>query len=855
MDKINTLNLRKNGFSLYGKKNYPPHIQLEPIHQLISLKFSLSTQTVEGFVTTTIKANVEGADSIVFNAEDIQIEEIFDVDDNEIIWAYDGNKIDIQWSKPFSKAEKRLVRIAYSLLEPIAGLYFSYPDAKYPDAPKYVVMDLESERARYWLPSLDHPTVRCTIDFFITAKSNYTILANGAIIDEQHHADGTKTVHWEEKFPCPSYLITIAIGDFVKYTDESVDVGAGTIPVEYYASTKYTPEDLKRSFDRTPAMLDWFYKKLKVPLEWEKYYQITTAEYSGAMENITLVTWNDFAVLDDILCKELAHRIDGVNVHEMAHSWFGDMVVIKEFAHTWLKESWAVYMEVIYLEENSIMEDALYELYCDAQSYKNESDSKYARPIVTNEYDTSWSMYDSHTYPGGAWRLHMLRHIVGERFFWDATIDYLRDFKGKVVETIDFQRKLEQHSGLDLNKFFDQWLYSPGYPKLECSFNYDKTTKMCSLKVKQKQEDDKKGIKLFEFPLEVSFQMNDSSILHKTFKVEDEEHTFYFACDTKPDVITIDPDYKLLCSLSFNPGTDLLINQLKTINYIAKIRAAKELSKEGKLKGLQAIFDTYSSELHRGLKIEYGKALAKSPSFKGIEFLLTILETESDPTVLQSLISTLESTRDSSVFTAMKKILNREEVLYLAFSSALQVIGSQRTDEALNYLLSYTIPHDYKQIIEEGLFQALGKTRKEKAITHLSDLIPYGIKSKSLRSSIVTALGEASLWADKPLKSKVIDEFIALLKQDKHVSVCLGAVRALVKLETKRAASAIEGFKTRLPKQFYPYIDRLLKKLKTNEKKEEELKALRKEFDEMKNLLKKLTARIDELEALSKKEE
>ncbi len=91
-----------------------------------------------------------------------------------------------------------------------------------------------------------------------------------------------------------------------------------------------------------------------------------------------------------------------------------------------------------------------------AKAYIKETNSKYMRPIVTRVYDSSWAMFDRHTYPGGAWRLHMLRHLLGDESFWAGVRKYVKDYSGKTVETEDFRKYLEDASGLNLNKFFDQ---------------------------------------------------------------------------------------------------------------------------------------------------------------------------------------------------------------------------------------------------------------------------------------------------------------------------------------------------------------------------------------------------------------
>ncbi|MHA1921097.1 MAG: hypothetical protein ACTSWX_15215, partial [Promethearchaeota archaeon] len=155
------------------EKHYRPSLELEPINQDINLKFDLPNKKAEGIVTTTIKANGVNANHIIFNGIDLEIQSVKGPEK----WDYDGKKINLYWEKTFNKGEKRDVTIEYRINDPISGMYFSYPDEKYPNRSKFVVTDNESIRARYWLPCVDHLSIRCSIDFHLTSDKSHFILA------------------------------------------------------------------------------------------------------------------------------------------------------------------------------------------------------------------------------------------------------------------------------------------------------------------------------------------------------------------------------------------------------------------------------------------------------------------------------------------------------------------------------------------------------------------------------------------------------------------------------------------------------------------------------------------------------
>lgn len=72
--------------------------------------------------------------------------------------------------------------------------------------------------------------------------------------------------------------------------------------------------------------------------------------------------------------------------------------MIRHFEHVWMKESWATYMESVWVEDHKSQDEFRYTMYLDLLSYVEET-KKYVRPIVNRTYASSWSMYDAHTYP------------------------------------------------------------------------------------------------------------------------------------------------------------------------------------------------------------------------------------------------------------------------------------------------------------------------------------------------------------------------------------------------------------------------------------------------------------------------
>ena len=316
---------------------------------------------------------------------------------------------------------------------------------------------------------------------------------------------------------------------------------------------------------------------------------------------------------------------DQVNIHEMAHSYFGDLVVCRDFAHAWLKESWATYMETCWLEDSKGSDEQLYDLYSNAQRYIEEVQDSYARPLVTRTFTSSWQMYDRHLYPGGACRLHTLRHEIGDALFWQAVTEYLQTFRDQVVETHDFQRMLEKHAGRSLQKLFDQWVYTPSYPQLKVTFSFDAERHVGSFTIEQKQVDEKAQIPAFELNTEIAWTIGGEDFNQK-IALTAARHTFQVAMSQDPEQVRFDPCWKVLHSLDFDPGATKLKEQLsKAKDVPGRIHAAEQLAKTGKRADLRAVQAAYGGETFWGVRCEMIKALASSKSEEGIAALVGII--------------------------------------------------------------------------------------------------------------------------------------------------------------------------------------------------------------------------------------
>ena len=827
-----------------AEPHHAPDLRLEPSHLDLELTLDIDGRRAHGRVVHTLVARTDGPTELTLNAVGLDITQVRDADERALSWHYDGQRLVVLWADGIPREDTRRVEVEWSVEQPLTGLMFSGPDAMYPKAPRWAATDHETERARHWLPCVDHPSVRTTLDIAVRAERDLTILGPGLLRGEDDHGDGTKTARWRLEQPCPSYLLCIAVGDFARYDAEPVN----NRQISYFAPAPFTAEDLGRTFAPTPQMMRWMQDRLGVDFPYPKYFQFAAYGIGGAMENISLVSWEARFMTDPLFHEEWGWLVDIVNLHEMAHSYFGDHVVCRDFSHSWLKESWAVYMEVVWLNDTLGADARDFHLHEKRIAYFAESDTSYARPIVTRMFDSSWDMFDRHLYPGGAVRLHMLRCRLGEPDFWAGVRAYIEQYGGGVAETSDFRRVMEQASGQTLTGFFDQWLTSPGYPKLKASFSWSGERSELSLTIEQTQVDAERGIGLFDLPLEVAFETADGWVKRR-IDITQNRHVLSLPLDARPTQVVLDPEGALVFGLEFAPGEDLLTRQLASgPSMAARLQAAALLAKKPTTVAVAALRETAASDPFWGLRLAIGRHLGGAGTRTAADALAELLLAESDPQVMSALTTAAGKMREASLESALREWLGRPDRPYLAAACAFASLGAQRGDMAANeaLLLAGVDDDSLHGLRRRGALQGLAAQRTRAGREVLTTRMSYGADSHYVRGVAAEAFGRSARYGDAAEREDAVGRLTDLTR-DPVYGVRMAAARGLAALGEAGGRHGLAAVETTLAQQDVPRVRRAGKALAGSGPATSTVKASQR-TEALEDELRKLRHRLEALE-------
>jgi aminopeptidase N len=252
----------------------------------------------------------------------------------------------------------------------------------------------------------------------------------------------------------------------------------------------------------------------------------------GGLENAGAIFYYENAITG---------KCDNENLiaHEIAHQWFGDAVTEADWNHIWLSEGFATYMSHIYTEFKYGRDRMIQGMINDRERIYNYSQEHPFSPIVDTTITDFYALLNRNSYEKGSWVLHMLRYQTGEENFWNGIREYYKQFRNRNAVTEDFQKIMESVSGKNLSAFFKQWIYTPGYPRIEGSWNYDQTKKEIRMTLRQTQHE----FGIFILDLEIGI---DTPTKHNPYLVQltisKQEETFRIPAANQPSNIIPDPN-------------------------------------------------------------------------------------------------------------------------------------------------------------------------------------------------------------------------------------------------------------------------------------------------------------------------
>jgi aminopeptidase N len=382
------------------------------------------------------------------------------------------------------------------------------------------------ENARRWIPSIDHPSDKATVDFVVTAEDRYEVVAPGRLAETRSRHDGRRTTRWSEAVPVPTYCMVIGLAEFqVTHMGE-----ADGVPVSAWVYPEDAPR-AARKLARSALVLERF-SDLVAPFPFEKLAHVQSSTAWGATEYASAVFYSEKHFRGE-------DASDGVVAHELAHQWWGDSVTPADWDDLWLSEGFATYFHGLFLEALGGA-PALREHMARAAATVREANAKKAGAVVDPAVAEPTAKLSAFAYQKGAWVLHMLRRKLGDEAFFRALRRYYAAHAGGTATTEDLRHALEAECGLDLAAFFHQWLLRPGLPELGLAWRWDETARQAVLEVAQVQAGEP-----YELELDLAFRLGEG-VERRAVALRGARETLRVGLPAPPEAVEADPEGWLL---------------------------------------------------------------------------------------------------------------------------------------------------------------------------------------------------------------------------------------------------------------------------------------------------------------------
>jgi aminopeptidase N len=857
-------------FELPGARpHYNPDRPGQVKHIFLDLALDIPNKSFQGICTITLTPIRRSINQLVLDAVNLNIESV-QVDKTPQTFDYDGEQLHIQLQTPTETGQDIKVAIAYSVEKPQRGLYFISPDQHYPNKPTQVWTQGEDEDSRFWFPCFDYPGQLATSEIRVKVPKPFIAISNGELIATEE-AGEDKIYHWFQQQVHPTYLMTLAVGDFSEIRDEW-----NGKPVTYYVEKGYE-EEARRSMGKTPQMIEFFSEKFGYPYPYPKYAQVCVDDFIfGGMENTSTTLLTDRCLLDERAALD-NQRTESLVAHELAHQWFGDLVVIKHWSHAWIKEGLASYSEVFWTEHEYGKDDAAYYLLGEARSYIYEDSSRYRRPIVTHVYREAIELYDRHLYEKGACVYHMIRTELGDELFWKAIQTFVQDNAHNTVETIDLLRAIEKATGRNLLFLFDQYVFRGGHPAYKVAYSWDADSQLAKVTVTQtqaKEGNNGSNNELFDLKIPIAFgftengesgsrnadQLPIANFKTFTLRVHEREQSFYFPLEKKPQFISFDFGNNYLKTVALEYPIPELKAQLQSDpDPVSRIYAAKALAKKGGLEAVKALSDALTDDSFWGVRAEVAKQLAQVKLDQVTDALIVGLKDE-DARVRRSVVEALSKVKMTASYDALKQLLETGDASYYVEASAARALGGMvsatlkdKEDEALELLTNVLRERaGWNEIVRGGAIAGLSQIKSSPvALQVILEYTTPGIP-QPLRLAAIRALGAIST-GQTPNNTEWILEQLEELSGETFFLTQIAIVGALEQMETAKAIGVLQSLAQQTPDgRVRRYAEEAIQKVQSNVGSDQAVKQLREELDQLKKENQELKSRMENLEAKSK---
>jgi aminopeptidase N len=757
-------------------------------HYRIEVGFDWAAKSVSGTTTITLRPLQSDLKEVQLDAGQMKISAVRLATGAALDYRYDdGEHLFVTLDRAYPISADVSIAVSYTAT-PQKGLTFITPTPDEPSRPNQIWSQGESQDNHYWFPCYDYPNDKATSELIAHVEDGYQVISNGALISNAPDPERKlRTWHWKMDKPYSSYLTSIIVGKFAEVREEVKGV-----PVVSYVYADEV-ENARLSFAKLGQMVAFYSERIGVDFPYAKYAQTTVRDFGGGMENITATTLTDTTVHDKRAHLDVSS--DGLISHELAHSWFGDLLTCRDWSQLWLNESFATFMEATWTEHDLGRPDYLYEMHGNQQAALSAWTQGNRRPIVAYRYPNPDALFDAYPYPRGGATINMLRFVLGDEMFWRAINHYVKKHAYQNVETQNLVIAIEEATGQNLQWFFDEWLYRMGQPEFTITSTYDEAAQAVKLAVKQTQKADAErpwfqSPEFFTLPVDVAITTASGEHVSRVW-IDAKEKEFTLKVDSRPLIVNFDRGNIWLKQVKFDRSEEELAYQLlHDTDVMGRVRAAIELRTHNSTPAINALSRAAADDRFWAVRLESVRSLA---ALKGeaAQLALSGRVKDADSRIRREAIRGLGQYKDAHYADIFIQAV-KTDPSYFVVADAARALGETHSPKAYDVLMSALQAPSWQDTILAGALGGLASLNDPRAIDIALKYNAPGNRP-SVRGAAIQALAHAAKNNDRAFQA------LAAGLKDRSLEVVFNTIEAFSTLGDPRAIPLLEELASHPP--------------------------------------------------------
>lgn len=522
----------------------------------LDLAVSVDSQYIQGQVLCRFKALVATNTVTLDLADGLRVTKV----DGSMGFQHKNGKLIVNFPKSIQTGEQYEVKVHYQGRPPKAtdgvvtkGMVWE-KHGKNKNEPVVVTLSTPF-LAHFWYPCKDGPSDKAdSVYVDITVKdtliNNIPLrgVSNGLCVDSII-GGGKRTYKWRHRYPVVPFYVLVAVSNYQRVVTAYNDDLGNNFPLEYFVFEE-SMKDAEVMIRRMPEIMDFMTSIFgPYPFRKEKYGMTQMGFYSG-IETQT-----------NAIVRDMKGTSIPTAVHELAHQWYGNCVTVSDWRDAWVHEGMASYSEALWQEYKRT--------FTEYQGVMRKNLWLEGGTLYREEIKDPFSVFKPIVYQKGATMIHMLRHVMGDKYFYDLIKKIPNDprFRYKSLNSEDVMALAEKSYGDDLEYFFREWLYGEYYPVYHYNWRYDEERKKLLLTLEQEKRETTPNY--FIMPIDVKIWLGPKDSIVVSVFNDKPQQLFELDAATLPTAVQLDPENWVLKEVLYsrnilNTKAPLELNSHKT---------------------------------------------------------------------------------------------------------------------------------------------------------------------------------------------------------------------------------------------------------------------------------------------------